>query len=62
MLLRTRGEESEALRFNLSMALAERRELLIESTAPQQMANRLMKNSNSVDKSDDSFLFVKKMA
>src|SRR3712207_4750518 len=61
MLLRTRGEESEA-RFNRSMAWLRRREPLTDRSATPQMANRLMKKSNSVDKGDDSFLFVKKMA
>jgi hypothetical protein len=37
-----------------------RRELLKERSAAPQMANRLMKKSNSVDKGDDSFLFATK--
>jgi hypothetical protein len=59
---RTRGEETEAPRFSRSIALVERREFLSETSATPQMANRLMKNSNSVDKGNDSFLFAKKMA
>jgi hypothetical protein len=63
MLLRTRGEdESRAPRFKRSMAFLERRASLSEKSATAQIANRLMKNSNSVDKGDDSFLFFKKMA
>jgi hypothetical protein len=62
MLLRIRGEESLALCFSRLIAPDERRELMTEASATPQMANRLMKNSNSVDKGDDSFLFVKKMA
>jgi hypothetical protein len=63
MLRRTRGEERVwLLRFNRSMAIAARREFLSETSTTAQRANRLMKNNNSVDKGDDSFLFVKKMA
>jgi hypothetical protein len=62
MLLRTLGDEKDALRFSLSMAPDARRELLTERSATAQIANRLMKKNNSVDKGDDSFLFVKKMA
>ena len=58
MVLRTFGDESEALRFKRSIALAERREPLIEASATPQIANRLMKKSNSVDKGDD-FLSVR---
>jgi hypothetical protein len=50
MLLRTRGDESDALRFNRSIAFDERREPLSETSAMPHRANRLMKKNNSVDK------------
>jgi hypothetical protein len=61
MLLRTFGDDSGALRFNRSIALDERRKFLSETSATPTKANRLMKKNNSVDKGNDSFLFVKKM-